>query len=121
MWQCSGSALSEATGDVWAIGIEARGELCGEAGLVRDGGGRVGVAEETRVDPGVLPLGGREFFVVWEPTLVPAVDAVCFSLGDRAARGGCLADGAYRMRSTSCWASDCRGIAWGWRWRSAGG
>ena len=42
-----GSALSEAGSDVRAVGVEAWGELCGEAGLVRDGGGRVGVAEET--------------------------------------------------------------------------
>ena len=74
--------------------VEARGELRGETGPARDRGGWVGIAEEARVDPGVLPLGGREFFRVRLPPLVLAVDAGLFALGERAGRGGRFANGA---------------------------
>ena len=82
------------TGDNAGVGcVDVWDEVVCEEGGVCRGGGRVGPAEEIRVEPGVGPLGGREVFFVREPAFVPAVDAVFFALGGGTARGGGLGGG----------------------------
>ena len=72
--------MSDSVGDVLVVDVEAWDEASGEGGVLCDGGGWVGVAQEVGVNPGVFPLGGWSFFLVREPSLVPAVDAVLLVL-----------------------------------------
>ena len=77
--------MSDSVGDVLVVDVEAWDEASGEGGVLCGGGGWVGVAQESAqevgVNPGVFPLGGWSFFLVREPSFVPAVDAVLFVLG----------------------------------------
>ena len=90
-----GADMPNASSDVGVAKIEAGDEVGGERRWGSNGSGWVGAAEEVRVDPGAFPPGGRAVVLVREPSFVPAVNAVFFSVGESPTRCGGFGDGTH--------------------------